>query len=102
MSASAAESSRQEMAIAELAALVAHVGEELTGFRRRAHHAEARVRELEGTPSTRAGADIARLNTLEKENGVLRARLEEATTRTSQLLERTRFLRQQREEDEQP
>ncbi|HEX5829380.1 MAG TPA: hypothetical protein VFY16_00275 [Gemmatimonadaceae bacterium] len=100
MSASVPELSRQEHAIHELRQLVANLGDELSGFRRRAQQAEARVRDLESTLSTGAGADAARVAELERENAELRARLEEATERTRQLLDRMRFLRQQREGEE--
>lgn len=78
-------------AFKELEKLVRHLGEELASFRRRALHAEARVKELEGAfPSGGlANADLAR------ENAELKARLDAATARTRQLLDRMRFVRQQ-------
>jgi len=109
--------------------LVARLGEEMASFRRRAHGAESRVRELEeelrrareevaaafaaaalapSAPERAAGPfdEVAtspplsdderdRLATLQRENEELRARLEGATSRTTQMLERLRFLRQQ-------
>ena len=81
----------ESRAFKELEKLVRHLGEELASFRRRALHAEARVKELEGAfPSGGlANADLSR------ENAELRSRLEAATTRTTQLLDRVRFVRQQ-------
>ena len=117
MSTSASDPSAQ-LALRELRSVLALVGEELAGFRRRAQQAETRVRELEvaiaaavppnpppappsAADSMTAPADGAeRVAELERENADLRARLEEATTRTRQLLDRMRFLRQQREEED--
>ncbi|HEX3157528.1 MAG TPA: hypothetical protein VHQ45_03380 [Gemmatimonadaceae bacterium] len=119
MSTSALESSAQRE-LRELRSVLALVGEELAGFRRRAQQAETRVRELEVAiaaavppaaplapvaPERAASAghqpdDAERIAELEQENADLRARLEEATTRTRQLLDRMRFLRQQREEED--
>lgn len=98
--------------------------EELASFRRRAIQAEGRIRELEHAlaaaeqraagsaganeePRPRraagkadeAGADAGRVATLEEENARLRQRLEGATERTRQLLDRMRFLRQQQEQE---
>lgn len=84
------------VAFRHLEHLVRHLGEELAGFRRRAHAAEARVRALESALA--AGGDsasLARLKTLEAENAELRARTAYATDRTRQLLARVKFLRQQ-------
>ena len=105
------------------------MAEELASFRRRAIQAEGRVRELEhalAAAEVRAaggagGADVAadgsrprrapkpedmaaiaddgRLATLEEENARLRQRLDGATERTRQLLDRMRFLRQQQEQE---
>ena len=72
------DSERPEItAFRDLEQLVRHLGDELAGFRRRALLAESRLRELE------------------TENAVLRGRLESATERTRQMLERVRFIRQQ-------
>ena len=61
--------------------------------------AESRLRELESedrTPEvTQQRALDERVTELEHENAVLRARLESATERTRQMLERVRFIRQQ-------
>lgn len=83
----------------ELEQLVRHLGDELAGFRRRALLAESRVRELEteeSQPDVREQRERSeRMSQLEHENAVLKARLESATTRTRQMLERVRFIRQQ-------
>ncbi len=87
------DSDRPEVtAFLELEHLVRNVGETLASFRRRALAAEGRLREMgEGGDgaSTRSAAE------LEAENGQLREKLDRATTRTQQMLERVRFLRQQ-------
>jgi hypothetical protein len=81
-------------AFEELSQLVRHLGDELAGFRRRALQAEARLRmiEMEGGAELPAPERVA---ALERENAELRARLETATARTRQMLDRVRFLRQQ-------
>ena len=88
------EPSEAAAAFSELDQLVRHLGEELAGFRRRALHAEARVRELEAeggeAPTTSAAA-----KKLVAENAQLTAKLESASAQARQLLERVRFLRQQ-------
>jgi hypothetical protein len=94
------DSERPEIAaFRELEQLVRHLGDELAGFRRRALVAESRVRELEiaeAEPTVREQRELVdRVTQLEQENAVLRARLESATTRTRQMLERVRFIRQQ-------
>jgi hypothetical protein len=86
----------------DLQLLVRHLGEELAGFRRRALTAEARVKALEDAAAQRAAAREARaaephprVEELARENAELRRRLESATARTRQMLDRVRFLRQQ-------
>ena len=93
---------RPEGALQELELLVRSLGEELTGFRRRALDAERRLRE---TPVSSAAvvavapaATAARVAELERENEELRARLADASARTRQMVERVRFLRQQQEQ----
>lgn len=114
-------------AFLELQRVVRHLADDLATFRRRAIQAEGRVRELEqalasahdraggsdGDPAAsivssgdtgRAGDDVgmdtgARLEALERENATLRQRLDGATERTRQLLDRVRFLRQQQEQE---
>ncbi|MDB4880943.1 MAG: hypothetical protein JWL60_2389 [Gemmatimonadetes bacterium] len=89
----------ETIAFHELETLVRHLGDELAGFRRRALLAEARLREVDGggaqslMDAQRALAD--RCSTLEQENGALRTRLETATARAGQMLDRVRFIRQQ-------
>ncbi|MEP7383341.1 MAG: hypothetical protein ABI910_16755 [Gemmatimonadota bacterium] len=83
-------------AFRQLDLLVRHLGEELSGFRRRALAAESRVRVLE--TALHEGGDapsLERLRMLETENADLRARVAFAAERTQQLLSRVHFLRQQ-------
>jgi hypothetical protein len=94
------DSERPEItAFLELEQLVRHLADELAGFRRRALLAESRVRELESEeaePDVREQRAMSeRVSQLEEENSVLRSRLESATARTRQMLERVRFIRQQ-------
>lgn len=106
------------LAQAELRALVYRLADEVASFRRRALAAEARQRELEESllahlPATEpasaaepeegavdAAALSVRVAELEVENAGLHERLERAGQRTRQLLERTRFLRQQQDQGE--
>ena len=85
-------------AFRELELLVRNLGEELAGFRKRAHAAEARLQAI----ATKGGGGDAvaeeRVGQLEAENAALRARLADASERTGKVLERVRFLRQQHEE----
>ena len=85
-----------EIALAELQALVRHLGDELAGFRRRALQAESRVKAIDASGG---GARVTpeRLEKLERENAELRKRLDAARVRTRQILDRVRFLRQQHE-----
>ena len=94
------DSERPEIiAFRDLEQLVRHLGDELAGFRRRALLAESRLREMESEDRapevTQQRALDERVTELEHENAVLRARLESATERTRQMLERVRFIRQQ-------
>ena len=83
-------------AIQELDVLVRHLAEELAAFRRRALVAESRLKEVESHAGGTVALDLsARVTQLEKENEQLRTKLEAATTRTRQMLDRVRFLRQQ-------
>lgn len=86
-----------EEAFAELQQLVRHLGDELAGFRRRALQAEARVKAIDASSGS-ARVTPERLDRLELENADLKKRLEAGRTRTRQLLDRVRFLRQQHEE----
>jgi predicted RNase H-like nuclease (RuvC/YqgF family) len=86
-------------AFRELETLVRHLADELAGFRRRALLAESRVREAEsqGTaPVVQEMRDLSdRVTQLEHENAALKGRVDGATARTKQLLDRVRFIRQQ-------
>jgi hypothetical protein len=74
--------------------LVHHLGDELASFRRRALQAEARLKTLEST-GVKGVVSPERVHFLEKENAGLTTRLEAARTRTQQMIDRVRFLRQQ-------
>lgn len=91
----------------ELEKLVRQLGDELAAYRRRALHAEQRLAEaglgtgLPGGAGKSAESDIRpsrlreRVAELERENAVLRGRLEAASSRTRSMLDRVHFLRQQ-------
>ena len=82
--------------IRELETLVRHLAEDLAGFRRRAFVAEARLKEIEAREGGTVTGDLAaRCTQLEQENEQLQEKLEVASTRTKQMLDRVRFLRQQ-------
>ena len=81
-------------AFAELEQLVKHLGDELASFRRRALQAEARIKSLEST-GVKGVVSPERVHFLERENAGLTTRLEAARTRTQQMIDRVRFLRQQ-------
>jgi hypothetical protein len=89
----------EAVAFRELEQLVRHLGDELAGFRRRALLAEARLRELESEdaqPVMQQQRELSdQVTRLEHENAVLRGRLDSATARTKQMLDRVRFIRQQ-------
>jgi hypothetical protein len=94
------DSERPEtVAFRELEQLVRHLGDELAGFRRRALLAESRLRELESEDAPSKAQQKRelgdRLTQLEHENAILKGRLESATERTRQMLERVHFIRQQ-------
>ena len=76
--------------------MVRHLGDELAGFRRRALHAEARIKAIDASAGS-ARVSPERVERLERENADLKKRVEAARTRTRQILERIRFLRQQHE-----
>ena len=86
-------------AFRELELLVRHLGDELAGFRRRALVAEARLKEMDrkdGRSGHKPQREMAeRCTALEHENAALKDRLEAATARTRQMLDRVRFIRQQ-------
>jgi len=73
---------------------VKHLGDELASFRRRALQAEARLKSLE-SPGVKGVVSPERVQHLERENAGLNKRLEAARTRTQQMIDRVRFLRQQ-------
>ena len=81
-------------AFAELEQLVKHLGDELAAFRRRALQAEARLKGLEST-GVKGIVSPERMQYLERENAGLTTRLEAARSRTQQMIDRVRFLRQQ-------
>ena len=94
------DSARPEItAFREMETLVRHLADELAGFRRRALLAEARVREVEsqGTaPVVQEKRELSdRVTQLEHENAALKGRVDAATARTQQMLDRVRFIRQQ-------
>ena len=91
MSSESASARPDVAAFQDLAQLVRHLEDELASFRRRALSAEARVKEFEST----TGGDPSEVVALKRENAELRERVETATTRTRQLLERVHFVRQQ-------
>lgn len=83
-------------AVHELDALVRNLAEELSGFRRRALIAEARLKEIESTDGGAANIELARrIAHLEQANERLQDQLETATSRTKKMLDRVKFLRQQ-------
>ena len=89
------DSVRPEIAaFAELEQLVKHLGDELASFRRRALQAEARLKTLEST-GVKGVVSPERMQFLERENAGLNTRLDAARTRTQQMIDRVRFLRQQ-------
>ena len=94
------DSVRPEVAaFRELEVLVRRLSDELAGFRRRALVAEAKLRELEGQSAQPARQErrqlTERVNQLEHENAALKGRLDAATSRATQILDRVRFIRQQ-------
>lgn len=89
---------RDLAAVRELEQLIRALGEEMAAWRRRAQQAEARLKEVESGRRDRTDRPVAnpeRLSALERENAELHTRLESARSRTQQLLDRMRFLRQQ-------
>jgi hypothetical protein len=80
----------------ELGALVRHLADDLASFRRRALVAEARLKEVESQEGGSANLELAaRVNQLEQDNERLQGKLDAASVRTKQILDRVRFLRQQ-------
>jgi len=91
MSSESASARPEVAAFQDLALLVRHLEDELASFRRRALSAEARVKELEAS----VGGEPTDVAALARENTELKERVEAASVRTRQLLERVRFVRQQ-------
>ena len=90
------DSERPDIAAAdELEQLIRALGEEMAAWRRRAHEAESRIRDLEAARAPAGGEPAQADSDLRRENRELRQRLEAARARTQQLVERLRFLRQQ-------
>lgn len=81
----------------ELVRLVRALGEELAGYRKRALSAEARLRMLEERVVQVTGVTSEQVVELERENAELRERVAAARDRTSRMLARVRFLKQQRD-----
>lgn len=93
------DSARSDVAsFRDLESLVRHLGEELAGFRRRALLAEGRLRAIEADGGPASAGLVDRVAALEAENRELARRVEWATGRARAMLERVRFLRQQREQ----
>ncbi len=90
----ASDSERPDVAFDELQQLVRHLGDELATFRRRAMHAESRIKAIDSSAGS-ARVNPERVDRLERENAELRKRVESARTRTREMLDRLRFLRQQ-------
>jgi hypothetical protein len=86
----------ENRAIQELDVLVHHLADELAGFRRRALQAEAKLKEMEGHEGGAASLElVTRCGELEKENKQLRTKVDAASVRAKQMLDRVKFLRQQ-------
>ncbi len=86
----------EQPAIHELGILVHHLADELAGFRRRALLAEARLKEIGAQEGGAVNLELAtRVAQLETDNAALQTKLETATMRAKQMLDRVKFLRQQ-------
>ncbi len=86
------------VAFEELTFLIHQVGEELSGFRKRALQAEARLKSIGSGVATGGDGALAaeeRVAQLDAENARLRERLAKAEAQASKMLEQVRFLRQQ-------
>jgi hypothetical protein len=72
------------------------MADDLAAYRRRALIAEARLKEVESQDGGAANLELAaRVNQLEQDNERLQGRLDSASARAKQMLDRVRFLRQQ-------
>ena len=80
----------------ELEQLILALGDEMAAWRRRAHEAEARLKEVAPQALKNIGTGPSS-ESLERENRDLKHRLDGAKKRTKQLREQVRFLRQQHE-----
>ena len=80
----------------ELEQLIRVLGDEMAAWRRRAHEAEARLKEVAPQALKNIGTGPS-AEALERENRDLKHRVDAAKKRTKQLLEQVRFLRQQHE-----
>lgn len=78
----------------ELEGLFRNLVDELSGFRKRALAAEAKLKGYESAAGSGAKTG-ARLARLEEENAHLRSQVERARSSSKGMLERVRFLRQQ-------
>jgi predicted RNase H-like nuclease (RuvC/YqgF family) len=83
-------------ALHELEQLIRTLGDEMAAWRRRAHEAEAHLKDVAPGAVKNLGSGPG-AEALERENRELKHRLEAAKKRTKQLLDRMRFLRQQHE-----
>ena len=83
-------------ALKELEQVIHALGDEMAAWRRRAHEAEARLKEVAPGALKHLGTGPG-IDALEAENKDLKHRLDAAKKRTKQLLDRIRFLRQQHE-----
>jgi predicted RNase H-like nuclease (RuvC/YqgF family) len=83
-------------ALKELEQVIHALGDEMAAWRRRAHEAEARLKEVAPGALKNLGTGPG-IDALEAENKDLKHRLDAAKKRTKQLLDRIRFLRQQHE-----
>jgi hypothetical protein len=86
---------RPDAAFRELELLVRNLGEELAAFRKRAQAAEARLKAIATSGGGGDARAEERVAMLEKENAILKSRLESSAERTRAMLDRVRFLRQQ-------
>ncbi len=84
-------------ALIELTRLVRALGEELAGYRRRALSAEARLRALDDQVVHVTGVTTERVLELERENAEFQRRIQAAADRTTRMLARVRFVKQQRD-----
>lgn len=81
-------------AFRDLQSVVRSLVDELSGFRKRALAAEAKLKGFESASGSTAKTG-ARLAQLEEENARLRSQVERARASTKGMLEKVRFLRQQ-------